>query len=124
VNEIVTIEQPDLPLDIDPKLGWALRNMNLFPIDVNKADLWLIKRIPGIGVGSALKIIAARKFRYLTSEHLKKMGIAYNRAKHFLVGDRAINPQKDNTIEQVRSRILAECDSKYKTSLSTQMALF
>jgi putative DNA modification/repair radical SAM protein len=124
VNEIVPTDNPDLPLDIDPKLGWALRNMHLFPIDVNKADLWLIKRIPGIGIGSALKIVAARKFRWLTSEHLKKMGIAYNRARHFLVGDKSINPQKDYSADHVRARILAECDSKYKTSLSTQMALF
>ncbi|RYY56164.1 MAG: putative DNA modification/repair radical SAM protein [Chitinophagaceae bacterium] len=124
VNEIVSVENPNLPLDIDPKLGWALRNMQLFPIDVNKADLWLIKRVPGIGIGSALKIVAARKFRWLTSEHLQKMGIAYNRAKHFIVGERALSFQKDYSIEQVRARILAECDSKYKTALSTQMALF
>jgi predicted DNA-binding helix-hairpin-helix protein len=82
-EEIVSWKTPLLDMDIDPKLSWALRNLHLFPLDVNKADLSLIMRIPGIGVGSARKIVAARKFNQLTWEHLKKFGIAVNRAKNF-----------------------------------------
>ena len=55
VNEIVNQDVPHLDLDIDPKLSWAIRNMQLFPLDINKADLQMIVRIPGIGVQSAQK---------------------------------------------------------------------
>src|SRR6201747_150129 len=56
LNEIVSSQQPLLDLDIDPKLGWAIRNMQVFPIDINRADLQVILRVPGIGVQSAHKI--------------------------------------------------------------------
>lgn len=84
VNEIVGFDQPNLDLDIDPKLGWALRNLNQFPVDINTADLELILRIPGIGVLSAKKIVAARKFKKLQATDLQKLGIAYSRSKYFL----------------------------------------
>jgi putative DNA modification/repair radical SAM protein len=71
VDEIVTPDEPFLDMQIDPKLGWALRNLNQFPVDINKADLDLIKRIPGIGIQSAQKIWEARKFNKLTWDHLK-----------------------------------------------------
>ena len=71
-------------MDIDPKLSWALRNLHIFPVDINKADLAMIMRIPGIGVTSAKKIVAARKFSRLNLDHLKKFGIAVNRARHFI----------------------------------------
>src|SRR5690606_17432467 len=74
VNEIVGFDQPNLDLDIDPKLGWALRNLNQFPVDVNTADLELIKRIPGIGFLSAKKIVAARQFKNLQASDLQKFG--------------------------------------------------
>ena len=60
VKEIVNDDQPILDLDIDPKLSWAIRNMQAFPIDINKADLQMILRVPGIGVQSAHKITSAR----------------------------------------------------------------
>ncbi|MFS0490692.1 helix-hairpin-helix domain-containing protein [Leadbetterella byssophila] len=57
----------------------------MFPIDVNKADFKEIIRIPGIGRQSAMKIIQARKFGPLREHQLRKMGIAFNRAKYFMV---------------------------------------
>ncbi len=84
VNEIVDRENPLLDMDIDPKLSWALRNLHLFPLDINKADYQLIMRVPGIGIQSAKKICAARKFSRINWDHLKKIGIAINRAKYFI----------------------------------------
>src|ERR1700761_1272193 len=69
VKEIVNDDQPILDLDIDPKLGWAIRNMQVFPIDINKADMQMILRVPGIGVQSAYKLVAARRFRKLDWEN-------------------------------------------------------
>ena len=62
VDEIVDDSYPDLDLEIDPKLSWALRHPEQFPVDINKADYEMILRVPGIGVKSARLIIASRRF--------------------------------------------------------------
>jgi putative DNA modification/repair radical SAM protein len=84
VDEIVNDQHPNLELEIDPKLSWALRNPQYFPVDVNTADYEMILRIPGIGVKSAQLIITSRKFGRLTSENLRKMGVVMKRAKYFI----------------------------------------
>ncbi|MCD0465635.1 putative DNA modification/repair radical SAM protein [Flavobacterium sp. ENC] len=124
VNEIVGFNQPNLDLDIDPKLGWALRNLNQFPVDINTADLELIKRIPGIGFLSAKKIVAARKFKKLTATDLLKMGIAYSRAKYFLAFASPFLLQKDFTASQIKDHILDTQKSKYQNDFSNQLSLF
>ncbi|WP_461041931.1 putative DNA modification/repair radical SAM protein [Spirosoma harenae] len=124
VKELVDAEQPDLQLDIDPKLGWALRNLDQFPVDINTADLELIKRIPGIGVQSAQKIVAARRFRKLMPEHLQKMGIAYNRAHHFIAFSHPFARQIDYTPSQLKQLILTRQTSKYSPGFSPQLSLF
>ncbi len=124
VEEIVNVDYPLLDTDIDPKLSWALRNLHLFPLDINKADLALIMRIPGIGVNSARKIVAARKFNKLSWDHLKKFGIAVNKARNF------VTCQSDNFIfrdwlpAQIKERILQSGTSKYKPNFSPQLKLF
>jgi len=124
VRELISPAQPLLDMDIDPKLAWALRNMQLFPVDINKAELPLLKRIPGIGVTSALKIVSARKFRRLTWEDLKKLGIAFNRAKYFITCSSPDFVQKDYLPAQIRQFVIAEGNSKYKPNLSPQISLF
>lgn len=123
VHEIVDKDNPLLDMDIDPKLSWALRNMHIFPLDVNTADLELIKRIPGIGVQSAFKIVQARKFSRLNMEHLKKIGISINRAKHFIKNDRDFSIGTPDT-GKLKQLILAETQTKYRANFSTQMQLF
>ncbi len=84
IGEIVDDAIPDLDPAIDPKLSYALRHPALFPVDVNKADYGMILRIPGVGVKSANKIIAARRFGRLRYEHLQQFGVVLKRAKYFL----------------------------------------
>jgi putative DNA modification/repair radical SAM protein len=86
-GEIVDERSPSLAEDMDPKAAWALRNMRLFPMDVNKADYEQILRIPGIGVRSARRIVTARRARRLRHEDLKKLGVVMKRASHFLTCD-------------------------------------
>ncbi|MDQ2720896.1 MAG: putative DNA modification/repair radical SAM protein [Bacteroidota bacterium] len=124
INEIIDPAQPNLDMDIDPKLSWALRNMQLFPVDINKADLQIIMRIPGIGVPSAKKIIAARKFHKLTFEHLKKFGIALNRAKHFIVCKSPDFLYRDMLPSKLKELILHNSISKYQANFSPQLKLF
>lgn len=85
VEEIVDQQYPDLDNELDPKLAYALRHPEYFPVDINKADYEWILRIPGIGIKSAQKIIKARRFGKLREEHLKKIGIVWKRAKYFLI---------------------------------------
>lgn len=124
VEEIVNEAFPLLEMDIDPKLSWALRNLQLFPLDVNKADLSLIMRIPGIGINSAKKIVAARKFSKLTWDHLKKFGIALNRARNFVTCQSDTFDRKDWMPSQIKERILQSGISKYKPNFSPQLKLF
>ena len=74
----------NLPLEFDPKCAWALRNMHLFPVEVNRAPLETLLRVPGIGARSAQKILSARRYTSLTFEHLKKMRVVLKRARHFI----------------------------------------
>lgn len=124
VEEIVSPTQPHLDMDIDPKLGWALRNLQLFPIDINKADLSIIMRVPGIGIQSAHKINASRRFNKLSWYHLKKMGIMYNRARYFITCDSPDFERKDFSAMQIKQQILAGSNSKYKPNFSQQLHLF
>jgi putative DNA modification/repair radical SAM protein len=83
-DEIVESDQPFLDLKMDPKLAWAMRHRDRFPVVIQHAPLEMILRIPGIGVRSAHKIVQARRFQKLTLDHLRLMGAALNRAKYFL----------------------------------------
>ncbi|MBQ7422933.1 MAG: putative DNA modification/repair radical SAM protein [Prevotella sp.] len=84
VEEIVDDAHTHLDLDIDPKLSWALRHPEAFPVDINTADYEMILRVPGIGVKSACLIVSSRRFNRLTSEHLRKMGVVMKKAKFFI----------------------------------------
>lgn len=124
VDEIISADHPFLDMQIDPKLAWALRNLHQFPVDINTADLDVIKRIPGIGIQSAKKIWEARKFRNLSWDHLKKMNIAANRAKYFLSLKTDHGLVKDYTPQQIKNLILSEGTSKYQSNHSPQLQLF
>lgn len=124
VHEILNAKNPHLDVDVDPKLGWALRNMEHFPVDINTADYKMILRIPGIGVGSAKKIVQARKFGRLRSDQLQKIGVAWNRAKHFIRCADSIYHLNTPDAIQVKSLILSESRSKYLKIPQNQLALF
>jgi len=124
VTEIVDQQNPHLDLDIDPKLSWGLRNLQVFPIDINKADLQLILRVPGIGLLSAQKIVSARKFGKLGWEHLKKIGVALNRAKYFITCNSSAFERRDLTGNAIKQYILSQSSSKYLKNSVTQLNLF
>ena len=124
VHELLNVNNPHLDVDIDPKLSWALRNMEQFPIDINTCDYKMLLRVPGIGVGSAKKIYQARKFGKLRSDQLRKMGIAYNRAKHFIRCADSIFMLNEPDGIKVKSLILTETNSKYLKIPQNQLSLF
>ncbi|GAU75520.1 putative DNA modification/repair radical SAM protein [Fusibacter sp. 3D3] len=83
-DEIVNEAHPNLDMLVDPKCQWALRNMHLFPMEVNQVSFLELLRIPGIGNTSARRIMAARRFGFVSYESLKKMGVVLKRAKYFI----------------------------------------
>ena len=69
---------------LDPKCDWALRHLDIYPVEINRASYDVLLRVPGIGTKSAFRIVKARKHGTLNFEHLKKMGIVLKRAKYFI----------------------------------------
>lgn len=124
IKEILDEGHPNLDMEIDPKLSWALRNPHLFPVDINTADYKMIIRVPGIGIRSAQKIIAARKFGRLHIYQLRKMGISYNRAQYFIRCADSPFRLSDPEPLQVRKTILQNSKSKYRTAVPEQLTLF
>jgi len=84
VDELLDESHPNFNTVLDPKCDWALRNLDKFPVEINKADYYTLLKIPGIGVISAKKIIRARRSSSLDFESLKKLGITLKRAKYFI----------------------------------------
>jgi predicted DNA-binding helix-hairpin-helix protein len=84
VEEIVDDLHPNLDLEVDPKLAWALRHPEAFPVDINTADFEMLLRVPGLGTKSAWLIVNSRRFNRLTSFDLKKMGVVMKKAKYFI----------------------------------------
>lgn len=83
-DEILDEQHPNLDLELDPKIAWALRHPEMFPIDIQTADYEMLLRVPGIGVKSAQLIAASRRYSKIRLETLKKMGVVMKRAKYFI----------------------------------------
>ncbi len=124
VTELLDDRHPFLDVEIDPKLSWALRHFDQFPVDVNTADYRMILRVPGIGVGSARKIVQARRFGKLRFDQLKKIGIALNRARHFIRCADSVPQGREPAPMEVRQRILSAEHSKYQRAAQQQLSLF
>jgi predicted DNA-binding helix-hairpin-helix protein len=84
-NELTTETDGNLPLDKDPKLAWALRHREFFPVDVNHAGKPALLRVPGFGVRNVQRILKIRRYHTLTLADLAKLKIAMNRARYFVV---------------------------------------
>lgn len=101
-DEIVDVNA-NLDIQFDPKTHWALRHLEHFPIDINKAPLHTLIRIPGIGVRGAQKILQARRFKSLTFEDLKQLKIPLKRARYFIVAGKSY--QKEVPLYEDRLKI-------------------
>ncbi|MBV9496053.1 MAG: putative DNA modification/repair radical SAM protein [Acidobacteria bacterium] len=85
IDELTTAEEPNLDLTRDPKLVWALRHRELFPIDVNAAPRELLLRIPGLGYRNVDRILDIRRVHRLATADLVRLRVAWNRMKAFVI---------------------------------------
>ena len=83
-DELLSPSHSSLDIRMDPKCDWALRHLELFPVEVNKVSYETLLRVPGIGVTSARRICRARKMAALNFDHLKKLGVVLKRAVYFI----------------------------------------
>ncbi len=83
-KELLSEDKPNFNILLDPKADWALRHLEQFPVEINRADYQTILRVPGIGVKSAQRIVRARKNGSLSFEDLKKIGVTLKRALYFI----------------------------------------
>ena len=83
-DELLTPDRPNLDLRLDPKCNWAMNHLEEFPVEVNTADYRTLLRVPGIGPMGARRILAARRWRSLDYDSLKKLGIVLKRAQYFV----------------------------------------
>lgn len=123
-DEIVSFQYPDLDLKFDPKLSYALRNPQFFPIDINKADYEAILRVPGIGVQSAKLIVQARRHGQLGIFHLKKIGVVLKRAKFFIVCKDQSIPLLDLNPRRLLYHFDQDANANKRTSDQYQLSLF
>ena len=83
-EELLSEEDPNFNVLFDPKCNWALKHLNYFPVEINRAEYRMLLRVPGIGYKSASRIVKARRLGVLKFEDLKKMGVVLKRALYFI----------------------------------------
>ena len=83
-GELLSEEKPNFNVLLDPKCDWAIRHLEQFPVEINRADYYTLLRVPGIGVRSAQRIVKARRSVRLDFKDIKKMGVVLKRALYFI----------------------------------------
>ncbi len=123
-DELLSKTNPDFNPELDPKSDWALRNLHLFPFEINSVDYEMLLRVPGIGVKSAQRIIKARRVGKLSFENLKKIGVVLKRAGHFITCQgKTYDTYSPNEAIVKEALISAKLIPKSKKSVPGQMSL-
>ena len=117
-DELLSEDKPDFDLLLDPKCDWALRNIDKFPIEINRAEYHMLLRVPGIGVKSAQRIVSSRRFCQLDFDDLKKLGVVLKRAKYFITCKGIHSGIKSMEPVDIRANILGDSSKKDPRQLS------
>jgi len=123
-NELLNMKNPNFDENLDPKCDWAIRNIDMFPVEINRADYHMLLRIPGVGVKSARRIVAARRFGHLGYDDLKKMGIVLKRAKYFITCKGKYYGMRNMNEFTVREQLLIESCKKKNINDGEQLTIF
>lgn len=122
-QEILDESQPSFDPYMDPKCCWAVRHMEEFPVEVNRADYSLLLRVPGIGVKSARRIMSARREGPLTFEGLKRIGVVLKRAQYFITCSGKLIPGLRITQGAIL-RALQDPNTEKRTEIPEQLSFF
>jgi predicted DNA-binding helix-hairpin-helix protein len=91
-----------LALDIDPKLAWAIAHRQHFPVDLNRAPLRMIARVPGIGMRNAQRLVELRRSRAVRYQDLVQLRCSMAKIRPFVVTQDYRAPLKEVSSEQLR----------------------
>ena len=116
-EELFDDKHPDLDLEVDPKISWALRNIHMFPVEINKASFDMLLRVPGIGTTSALRIVRQRRLASVSFDDLKRMGVVVKRARFFITCRGKYYGENTFTPEFIRDKLT-------DAEQGTQMSMF
>lgn len=120
VEEILAGGSGDmLDLEIDPKLAWALRHRDWFPVDVNRADRERLLRVPGLGVRAVDRLLSARRWRRLTPDDVARVSRGVRRSLPFLVAE-GWHPGPSTDAADLRRRLVPQG----RLARPRQLALF
>ncbi|MCI7146196.1 MAG: putative DNA modification/repair radical SAM protein [Clostridiales bacterium] len=108
VDELFGAEDTELDPDLDPKVIWAIRHLDEFPVEVNTASPEMLLRIPGIGEISARRIIRQRRHAAVRYDDLKKMGVVLKRARYFILCCGRYYGEADFEPDRIRSALLGQ----------------
>lgn len=126
-GELLDEAHPNFNPYIDPKCNWALNHMALFPVEINTAPQEMLLRVPGIGVKSAKRIVAARRVGRLDFAGLKKIGVVLKRAQFFVTCNGRMAEGLKVTPDRVLQSMLSERSRQMLPTLSDepeQLSLF
>lgn len=126
-EELLSEDQPNFNILFDPKCNWALKHLEYFPVEINRAEYRMLLRVPGIGYKSASRIVKARRLGILGFQDLKKMGVVLKRALYFITcGGKMMYPARME--EDYIARNLLETREKLPLEIRNmgyhQMSLF
>jgi predicted DNA-binding helix-hairpin-helix protein len=107
-EELLDESQPNFDPLMDPKCNWAMRHLDQFPVDVNRADYEMLLRVPGIGVRSARRIVTARRTGALDFEGIRKLGVVLKRARYFILCSGRALPGMNLTHHAIQRALLSQ----------------
>ena len=118
-------QHPDFNPLLDPKCNWAVNHMEHFPVEVNRAPYEMLLRVPGIGVKSARRIRAARRYAALDFDALKKLGVVLKRARYFILcGGKSISPLPTDNPAVIAGAVSDRGFSQRELAPPEQLSLF
>lgn len=118
VDEIIDPEKPFLDVRLDPKACWALRHLDQFPVEINKAPYDMLIRIPGLGTTGARKVMRARRHSRITPDSMKKMGLSIKKIQYFATFDGKYVATVDFDEESIRRQLMRDASPAKKNKRS------
>lgn len=123
-EELLDEQTPDFNPQVDPKCSWALAHLQFFPVEINAADYETLLRVPGIGVTSAKRILAARRSGSLRMDDLKKLGVVMKRAQYFITANGKSIPGLHFSPESLLRNLIAAEQPALPQAEFRQLSLF
>lgn len=123
-EELLNDKNPNFDINFDPKTNWALNNIHLYPIEINRAPIELLLRVPGIGEKSAKRIMATRRVTALGFEDLRKLGVVLKRAQYFITCKGRYYGDVGFDEPLIRNRLSPKEDLNILESQGTQISFF